>query len=360
MTSPEATKSSVSSVRAPASPPALAALDALDGTVTSQDVFDRLQEGVALFDQDDRLALCNHRYRALFPALEDIIAPGVAFETLARAAAQWDAQRDAERDTDRDSERRTGADLERWVKRRLATHRRQSGTFLYDRADGTWLMAQEQKLADGLTLTTYFDITAMKRREGELETARSSADIASRANSDFLANVSHELRTPINAILGFSEVIMRELYGDVGNGKYVAYSQDIHFCATYLLELINSLLDLSKIEARSYELNERLVEVDRLIEDSLRLVGQQAEDGDLTIHREQAEDLPDLQADELVLRQILVNLLSNAIKFTPRGGSLTLSAELDAERNLEVTVSDTGIGMRPEDIPRVLMPFVRV
>ena len=185
-------------------------------------------------------------------------------------------------------------------------------------------------------------------------------DQANQAKSDFLANMSHELRTPLNAIIGFSEVMVEELFGPVGSAKYIEYVVDIHRSARHLLDLINDILDLSKIEAGRVELREETVDVDGLIDGCLTLVEERVRATGLSLEKRVADGLPALWADKRMVRQILINLLSNAVKFTPSGGSVGVEAAIGSTGALVLTVSDTGIGMAPEDIPRVMEPFVQV
>jgi signal transduction histidine kinase len=195
---------------------------------------------------------------------------------------------------------------------------------------------------------------------GELNRAKRSADDANRAKSEFLASMSHELRTPLNAILGFSEVIKEELFGPVGLAKYVDYAQDVHNSGQHLLDLINDILDLSKIDAGKVELREENIMVAGLIADSASLVRERAQKSGVGLEILPGTDLPLLVADKRLLKQILLNLLSNAIKFTPAGGRVTVEARLDAKGGLRITVADTGIGMNPEDIAKAMSPYGQI
>ena len=195
---------------------------------------------------------------------------------------------------------------------------------------------------------------------GELNRAKRSADDANRAKSEFLASMSHELRTPLNAILGFSEVIKEELFGPVGLAKYVDYAQDVHNSGQHLLDLINDILDLSKIDAGKVELREENIVVAALIADSASLVRERAQKSGVGLEILPGADLPLLIADKRLLKQILLNLLSNAIKFTPAGGRVTVKAAQDANGGLRITVADNGIGMNPEDIATAMSPYGQI
>jgi signal transduction histidine kinase len=199
----------------------------------------------------------------------------------------------------------------------------------------------------------HIDISEQKQAE-----ARALA--ASRAKSEFLANMSHELRTPLNAVIGFSEIMMMEVFGPLGDDHYRSYVEDIHTAGRHLLSLINEVLDLSKIEAGRYVLREEQVCLPEIIAQSLHLVEDRAQKAGIALSITIADDLPVLVADARLLRQILLNLLSNAVKFTPAGGSIAVAARRTATGSLELSVADTGIGIAADDIDRVLEPFGQV
>jgi len=190
--------------------------------------------------------------------------------------------------------------------------------------------------------------------------AMEEAQSANRAKSEFLANMSHELRTPLNAVLGFSEVLQKERYGPVGNIKYIEYAGDIHRAGAHLLELINEVLDLSKIEAGHLELNLDMVDVNQSIETTLRMIRDRAFEKDVELVVKLEALSPIILADERVLKQVVLNLLTNAVKFTEKNGRVTISTIIDFEGSVSITVSDTGIGIEQADIARVLEPFAQV
>jgi PAS domain S-box-containing protein len=201
------------------------------------------------------------------------------------------------------------------------------------------------------------DITERKRAEEIMLAAKEQAELATRAKTEFLANMSHELRTPLNAIIGFSEIMTTGLLGPIGSDKYREYAHDIQSSGLHLLELINDILDLSKIEADKAELHEEIVDVARIITACSVLVKDRASTANVNLEEQIAEGLPTLRADERKLKQIVLNLLSNAVKFTEAGGFVTVRATLATDRRLVIEVRDTGIGIAPEDIAAAMTPF---
>jgi two-component system, cell cycle sensor histidine kinase PleC len=202
------------------------------------------------------------------------------------------------------------------------------------------------------------DLIFDREQESEIaEEARHRAEAANVAKSRFLATMSHELRTPLNAILGFSEVMQEELMGPLDNPQYKEYVGNIHDSGRHLLQLINEILDLSRIEAGRYELHEEALRLAELVDDCRRLLKIKADGKGLTVEQDIAEDLPQLWADERAVRQIVLNLLSNAVKFTPRGGRITLIVAPTPQGGQSLTVRDTGPGIPKDEIPKVLQAF---
>jgi two-component system cell cycle sensor histidine kinase PleC len=190
----------------------------------------------------------------------------------------------------------------------------------------------------------------------ETQTARQKAEAASRAKSEFLANMSHELRTPLNAILGFSEIIKDKLFGNEAADRYAEYGGHIHFGGRHLLGLINDILDLAKIEAGKRELDESNVELLHVAREAMSLVEPQASQKALEVTLDVPQPVVVL-ADERALRQVIANLLSNAVKFTPSGGRVAISVSSTPTGDVLVSVTDTGAGIAPEDMKRVLEQF---
>lgn len=209
-------------------------------------------------------------------------------------------------------------------------------------------------------VTTVMDISSRKKMEHSLRLAKDQADTANRAKSSFLANMSHELRTPLNAIIGFSELMIGGTFGDVENVKYKEYLDDIHMSAEHLLEIINEVLDMSKIEAGHLEIIEEKFAVQGVIESVIRMMSSRVFASGIDIVANIDEDLPDVLADYRLIRQILINLLTNAIKFSPADAKVNVLATLNEEGELLVSVQDCGIGMDAHKIKRALEPFGQI
>lgn len=209
-------------------------------------------------------------------------------------------------------------------------------------------------------VTTVMDITLRKEMELSLIRAKEQADSANRAKSAFLANMSHELRTPLNALIGFSDMMLSETYGPVENPKYAEYIQDMNASANHLLEIINEVLDMSKIEAGRLELDESDVDVTALIKSVMRMMASKAFSSGLVMETKMQEGMPLLRADERLLRQILINLLGNAVKFSSAGAHIRLSARLDETGAMCLSVRDEGIGIPEDKIQRALEPFGQI
>lgn len=209
-----------------------------------------------------------------------------------------------------------------------------------------------------LVIHTFVDISEHKHLEESLRWAKEQADAANRAKSAFLASMSHELRTPLNAILGFSELTKNETFGPLGHPKYSEYMNDIHFAAQHLLEIINDVLDMSKIEAGKFELIEQEIDVRLLLESVSRVMQDRADAARVKIDITVDERFENLYADKRVLRQMLFNLLSNAIKFSYPGTTIDISAAIDDKTGAgRLSVRDHGRGIDPKDLQSVMEPF---
>lgn len=204
------------------------------------------------------------------------------------------------------------------------------------------------------------DVTERENTNITLRKAKETAEFANRSKSQFLAHMSHELRTPLNAIMGFAEILQLEMHGVLGDERYRNYVGDIHTSGSLLLSMINDVLDLAKIEAGKLDLDERDLEIDPLLEDSLRFLKEQATQRGITIRTSNSTDGVTLFADERLVKQMLINLLSNAVKFTPPEGTIRIFVTQDENGDLRISIADTGVGIATEDIERVRRPFAQV
>lgn len=200
------------------------------------------------------------------------------------------------------------------------------------------------------------DVTEQRQRELELMTAKRTAEIASRTKTQFLANMSHELRTPLNAVIGFSQLICDQAFGQIPD-RYVNYANDINSSGKLLLAMINDILDMSRIEAGQQTLMEEVISVDSAVNNCVRMVAAKAADGGVKLIVENKGPLPALRADERALKQVLLNVLSNAVKFTPQGGSVSVAAQAMPNGTLDIQIIDTGIGIAEEVIKDLFLPF---
>jgi PAS domain S-box-containing protein len=207
---------------------------------------------------------------------------------------------------------------------------------------------------------TLTDMNARVRAELNLRKAKEAAELANRAKSEFLANMSHELRTPLNAVIGFSEILQSEAFGPLGHENYKDYSNDIHAAGKHLLDVINDVLDVAKIEAGQLNLSERGMDLNATVASCIRMLSVRAFNAGVSLTPEIQPDLPGFLGDETRIKQIIVNITSNAIKFTDDGGSVTIAAEVAKDGGIILRITDTGIGIAKKDISRVLDRFGQV
>lgn len=245
--------------------------------------------------------------------------------------------------------------IDYWRERLSAT---EPQSFEQHTSEGRTLDVRTQPLATGGFVASFADISDRMEIESELRAAKEAAEAASHMKSEFLANMSHELRTPLNAVIGFSEAIEQQIMGEVPS-VYRGYASDIRTSGHHLLSLINDLLDLSKIEAGKFDLEEEQINLGNIISVCRRLVEPTAQAKNITITKDAAY-LPPVWVDEHAMRQVFLNVLSNAVKFTEPGGEIAITSSLSDAGEITVSISDNGIGMAPEDIPRALQPFEQV
>lgn len=259
--------------------------------------------------------------------------------------------------------------------------------------DGRWFQINEQPTLEGGVINVSFDVTKLKstqqnlmireqqmrstledltasRRELEGKTQKlaeladkymrekNRAEEANRVKAEFLANISHELRTPLNAIIGFSDMMQREVLGKIENEQYQGYINDIHMSGSYLLELINDILDMSRIEAGRLKLDTKLCHLNELLSDCLNIITPQAVEQEITITPRLDKDI-EVMLDRRAIKQVMLNLMSNAIKFTPSGGQVDVTVERDTSA-VHIYVKDSGIGIEKEALSKLGRPFVQV
>ena len=318
---------------------------ALESEQRLSDSVDALQEGFALFGPDDRLVICNDKYKSYFPLIDGIIEPGVPFGELIHRAAE------------RGQNVETMTDPGQWIEARLSAHAQAGGTFEHKFSDGRHVWVSERKTRDGSTLSTYIDITELKLREQQLEQANRIAEIANRAKSDFLANMSHELRTPLNAIIGFTEVMCRQMLGPIENERYRFYLDSIFESGSHLLRMVNDLLDFEKMESQQASLDEDIAEITEIVASSISLLAYQARKAEVALFSEMPESSPRLRLDELAIKKALINIIANALKYTPAGGAVAVVCKTEDSGDIAIRVTDTGIGIPAADLERVLIPF---
>ncbi len=340
---------------------------------------ENMGQGICVYNADFKLVAFNQHYLELLDFPPGFVRLGLSFEETIRFLAERGDY--------------GPVDAERQVKKRLDTARRnERHRSELVRPNGSTVAVRGTPMPDGGFVTTFTDITERKRAEDalrqsertlqariiDLEQAQRElerrgedlvhfaedlrivsqrAEAANRAKSEFLAAMSHELRTPLNAIIGFSEVMKNEIFGPVGSPKYRDYASGINDSGQQLLELINNILDLSKVESGADELHEEDLEVPEIIRCTQTLVRERARRGGVELEVEIPDELPSLRADGRKLKQILSNLLTNAIKFTKACGKVTMRTWCRADSGYVYQIAYTAIGIAPEDIPKALTQF---
>jgi PAS domain S-box-containing protein len=311
------------------------------------DAIETISEGFSLYDAEDKLILCNSRYRELFASHADMMVPGTSFETILRTAV--------ERGVIKDAEGRCDA----WIEERLARHRTAGETHVQRRSDDRWIRVSERKTASGGVVAIYADITEVKQREAELaaardeaQQARAAAEAANEAKSTFLATMSHEIRTPMNAIIGMSSLLLDTALDD----EQRDYASTIRESSDALLTVINEILDFSKIEAGRMDIEAQPFDLRDCVESALDLVSSRAAEKHLDLAYLFEGEVPAaIRGDITRLRQILLNLLSNAVKFTDKG-EVVLNVATKGDQ-LHFAVRDTGIGLDEEGKSRLFQSF---
>jgi len=330
----------------------------LKADIRLRDAIENISEAFVLWDQQNCLVVCNSKYQE-FHSLDDrLVKPGTRYEDIVKSAQ---------------------API---VRTRLSTDEQESdggNTFEVQLADNRWLQINERRTKDGGYVSVGTDISFLKHqeerlreRESELEhqaqqlvelaekysSAKTRAETANKTKSEFLANMSHELRTPLNAIIGFSEVMKSELFGKIGSKKYREYADDIHASGQYLLDVINDILDMSKIEAGRIRLDIEDCDVARIVEDCRKIILPRAREDKISLTVLPISEAA-LKADRRALKQVILNLLTNSVKFTNAGGNIEISAFVE-NAMLNFIIADDGIGIPETDVEKLARPFEQV
>ena len=309
------------------------------------DAIGNIPDGLVLWDADDRLVLRNEAIVRMDPEIGELMRPGVSFAEFIDTRVKRGRIVSA---VGRESE---------YLRERVERHRNATGEPLVQKlANGRWVRLREQRTSEGGVVSTRTDITTLKQREAELIQAKSEAETANRAKSEFLASMSHELRTPLNAIIGFSDLLRSCLYGAL-NEKQTEYLNNIHHSGHHLLDLLNDILDVSKVEAGRYELFEETINPAEIIESCVTFLDVRAREKGITMICAYDNGLPRLHVDQRAVKQVVLNLLTNAVKFNVPGGRVMVTTRLEPDGAYAIAVADTGIGISAADQERIFMPF---
>jgi len=337
-----------------------------------RDAIETIPEAFVLWDAEDRLVLCNSHFQRLHRLPDSAVAPGTSYETVIEVGAMPEVRtRVQDAGNQAPGARTFEAQLDDGSWLHISERRTKDGGYVSVGTDITRIKEHEQKLVDN-DLRLRASVIDLKRSQAELERQageladlaekyseeKNRAEEANQAKSKFLANMSHELRTPLNAIIGFSEIMGSGLFGTLGSDKYQEYCHDILTSGKYLLDVINDILDMSKIEAGRMRLDLEPLDLSKTLAESLRVVSGRAEDKHLTLDANIASTISVI-ADRRAVKQIIVNLLSNAVKFTPDDGKVVVRGQMLSD-SIVLMIADTGIGIAPESLRRLGKPFEQV
>jgi two-component system, cell cycle sensor histidine kinase PleC len=337
-----------------------------------RDAIETIPEAFVLWDADNRLVLCNSNFQQLNHLPDAAVAPDTPYEAVVAAGRKPILRSTVANDGgQRPGARTFEAELDdgRWM--HISERRTKDGGYVSVGTDITKIKRHEQKLIESekRQIATIDDLRrsqeALQRQTEQLADLaekyaeeKDRAEDANAAKSKFLANMSHELRTPLNAIIGFSEIMEAAMFGPLGAEKYSEYSRDIRESGQYLLEVINDVLDMSKIEAGGIRLTPEELELDPVLADSVRVVSQRAGEKHLNLTSD-VDHAIHLKADRRALKQIALNLLSNAVKFTPDGGAVTVRGRERAGM-ITIAIEDNGIGIPKDALRKLGRPFEQV
>ena len=336
-----------------------------------RDAIETIPEAFVLWDAENRLVLCNSNFQELHQLPDEAVVAGTSYETIVATGRKPLIRATVAHDSEPRGARTFEAQLEdgRWM--HISERRTKDGGYVSVGTDITKIKQHEQKLMQGekRQRATIIDLRtsqqALERQTAELADLaekygqeKTKAEEANAAKSKFLANMSHELRTPLNAIIGFSEIMESGMFGPLGAAKYIEYSRDIRESGEYLLDVINDVLDMSKIEAGGIRLSPETVDLDSLLADCIRVVSTRAGEKRLAIKAD-VEPGIHLDADRRALKQITLNLLSNAVKFTPDGGAVTVQGRIRTDAVI-IGIKDNGIGIPRQALQKLGRPFEQV
>ncbi|HMH72737.1 MAG TPA: ATP-binding protein [Bradyrhizobium sp.] len=337
-----------------------------------RDAIETIPEAFVLWDAEDRLVLCNSHFQRLHKLPDTAVTPGTSYETIIEVGKMPEVRtRLHDAGTQAPGARTFEAQLDDGSWLHISERRTKDGGYVSVGTDITRIKEHEQKLVDN-DLRLRATVNDLKRSQTALEQQaleladlaekyseeKNRAEEANQTKSKFLANMSHELRTPLNAIIGFSEIMESGMFGTLGSEKYQEYCHDILTSGHYLLEVINDILDMSKIEAGRMKLDMESLDLSKTLAESLRVVSGRADDKNLVVSAD-IEGTISVVADRRAIKQIIVNLLSNAVKFTPDGGKVTVRSRLLRD-SIVLMIADTGIGIAPHSLERLGRPFEQV
>jgi two-component system cell cycle sensor histidine kinase PleC len=336
-----------------------------------RDAIEAIPEAFVVWDAQNRLVLCNSNFQELHNLADEAILAGASYEAVVAAGRKPVVRSKVTSEGQIPGARTFEAQLDdgRWL--HISERRTKDGGYVSVGTDITNIKLHEERLMESekRLMATVTDLrNSQQKLERQAEEVadlaekygeeKTRAEEANQAKSKFLANMSHELRTPLNAIIGFSEIMESGMFGPLGTDKYREYCSDIHQSGQYLLDVINDILDMSKIEAGRIRLDPEQVELEPFINDAMRVVSGRADDKQLTLTARIGKGIR-LTADHRLLKQIVLNLLSNAVKFTPEGGRITIRARA-AGRSVAIAIADTGIGIPEDALARLGRPFEQV
>jgi two-component system cell cycle sensor histidine kinase PleC len=344
----------------------------VEADVRLRDAIETIPEAFVLWDAGDRLVLCNSHFQRLHKLPDSAVIPGTSYETVIEVGSMPEVRtRLHETGAQAPGARTFEAQLEDGSWLHISERRTKDGGYVSVGTDITRIKEHEQKLIDN-DLRLRATVIDLKSSQATLEQQaielvdlaqkyseeKNRAEEANQTKSKFLANMSHELRTPLNAIIGFSEIMGSGMFGTLGSEKYQEYCHDILTSGHYLLEVINDILDMSKIEAGRMKLDMERLDLSTTLAESLRVVSGRANDKNLVLDADIEGAIP-LVADRRAIKQIVVNLLSNAVKFTPDGGKVVVRSRV-LSNSIRLMIADTGIGIAPQSLVRLGRPFEQV